>query len=71
MSVLKVSHFTLIFAGQWSRDPCASKKYCGSRAGTTEAAAIESVRLRLRRLVGVARGPLWRGVRLEAIGPIG
>jgi len=25
----------------------------------------------LRKLVGVARGPLWRGARLEAIGPIG
>jgi len=44
-------------------------KYCGPRAGTTQAASIESVRL--RRLVGVARAPLWRGARLEAFGPIG
>jgi len=40
-----------------------------ARAGVTHAASIESATL--RRLVGVARGPLRRGSRLEAIGPTG
>jgi len=37
-----------------------------ARAGATRAASTESVTL--PRLVGVARGPLRRGARLEAIG---
>jgi len=40
-------------------------KNCGPDAGA-RAASIESVSL--RRLVGVARGHLQRGARLEAIG---
>ena len=45
-------------------------KNCGPRAGITQAASMESVNL--RGLVrGEARGPLWHGVRLEVIGPIG
>jgi len=39
------------------------KKYCGPRAGTTQSASTESISL--RRLVGVARGQLRRGARLE------
>ena len=45
------------------------KKNCGHRAGTTQAASIESVNL--CEFVGVARGSFWRGGRLEAIDPIG
>ena len=55
------------FYFRWQRAP---RKYCGSHAGTTQAVSIESVSLR-RLAVGEARGPLWRGTRLEAIGPIG
>jgi len=40
-----------------------------ARAGTTQESSIESVSL--RRIVDVARGPLRRGARLEAISPIG
>ena len=39
------------------------------RRHNTQATSIESVRLRW--LVGGARGPLWRGTRLEEIGQIG
>jgi len=45
------------------------KKLWATRS-TTQAASIESVSLR-RLMIGVSRGPLWRGARLEAIGPIG
>ena len=41
-------------------------KYCGPSASTTQTASTLSVRL--RRIVGVARGPLWRGAQLEATG---
>jgi len=44
-------------------------KNCGLRSGAAQAALMEIVSL--RRFVGVARAPLRRGARLEAIGPIG
>jgi len=41
-------------------------KTLGPRRHNTQATSIESVRLRW--LVGGARGPLWRGAGLEEIG---
>jgi len=53
---------------RWQQVPRLKKLW--AMRSTTQAASTESVSL--RRLVGgVARGPLWRGTRLEAIGPIG
>jgi len=45
------------------------KKHRAPHRHYTQAASIESVNL--RRLVGVARSPLWRGAQLEEIGQIG
>jgi len=45
------------------------RKHCGPRAGTNQTLSIESINL--CEFVGAARGFLWRGGRLEAIGPIG
>jgi len=45
------------------------KKYCRRLACTTQAASIESISLHT--FVVVARRLLWRGARLDAIGPIG
>jgi len=58
------------FDSRWQRAP-RLKKTVGpaTRTGATHAASIKSVTL--RRLVGEARGPLPRGARLKAIGPIG
>jgi len=64
---VKIAQFTMIYNGN---RPRRLKKNCGPRAGTTQAVSIESVKFAWgsgRRSVG----PLWRGVRLEAIGPIG
>jgi len=44
-------------------------KTLGPRRHNTQATSIESVRLRW--LVGGARGPLWRGAGLEEISQIG
>jgi len=56
---VKTPQIAMHFDFRWSRALCS--KYCGHRAGTTQAASTESVNL--RSLVGVAR--------LEAIAPIG
>jgi len=55
------------FDFRWQRAPRLQN--CGTRSGATQADSMESVSL--RRLVGVARGPLRLGSRLETIGPIG
>ena len=51
---------------RWQQGP--RQKNSVHRPGATQAASNESISL--RRLAGVARGPLCRGARLEAIGPI-
>jgi len=53
---------------RWQQAPCLKKT--GPRACTTQAASIKSVSLR-RIVGGVARGPVWCEVRLEAISPTG
>ena len=63
---VKTTQFILVFAGNGP----TFKKYCmWAPRWHYKVASIESVSL--PRLVGVARGPLWRGAWLEAIGPIG
>ena len=54
---------------RWQLTPRIKTAGPAACTGATHAASIESVTV--RRLVGVARGPLRRGARLEAIGPIG
>jgi len=63
--VVKTAQLTLIFVGNGSH----ASKILWTRFGITLTASTESVSL--HRLVRVARGPLRRGARLEAISPIG
>jgi len=64
LRAFKTAHFTFLLA----MGPTL-KKYCELRVCAIQATSIASVSLRT--FVSVARGSLWRGARLDAVGPSG